>query len=104
MVFNNTKVIPARLFATKLTGGNVEILVERILENNNTQARDRVLEIIKRLNDRDFSDNLICLNDEKTPSYHFSDEAQQLFNEWLAELEQKVRKEELPIMQEHLAL
>jgi S-adenosylmethionine:tRNA ribosyltransferase-isomerase len=34
LVFNNTKVIPARLFATKPTGGRAEILVERILENN----------------------------------------------------------------------
>jgi S-adenosylmethionine:tRNA ribosyltransferase-isomerase len=34
LVFNNTKVIPARLFATKPTGGKAEILVERILENN----------------------------------------------------------------------
>ncbi|MBX2858518.1 MAG: tRNA preQ1(34) S-adenosylmethionine ribosyltransferase-isomerase QueA [Cellvibrionaceae bacterium] len=31
MVFNNTQVIPARLFAHKRSGGRVEILVERIL-------------------------------------------------------------------------
>jgi len=31
LVFNDTKVIPARLFAKKQTGGRVEILVERIL-------------------------------------------------------------------------
>lgn len=30
LVFNDTKVIPARLFATKPTGGKVEILIERI--------------------------------------------------------------------------
>lgn len=30
LVFNNTKVIPARLFGQKDTGGKVEILVERI--------------------------------------------------------------------------
>lgn len=34
LIFNNTKVIPARLFATKITGGKVEILIERILPNN----------------------------------------------------------------------
>lgn len=34
LVFNNTKVIPARLFATKPTGGKAEILIERVLENN----------------------------------------------------------------------
>ncbi len=33
LVFNNTKVIHARLFATKPTGGRVEIFVERILDD-----------------------------------------------------------------------
>ena len=31
LVFNNTKVIAARLFARKETGGQVEILIERLL-------------------------------------------------------------------------
>ncbi len=31
LVFNNSKVIPARLYATKPTGGRVEILIERVL-------------------------------------------------------------------------
>lgn len=30
LVFNNTRVIPARLFAQKVSGGRVEILVERL--------------------------------------------------------------------------
>ena len=30
LVFNNTRVIPARLFGQKATGGKVEVLVERI--------------------------------------------------------------------------
>ena len=34
LVFNDTKVIPARLFAKKDTGGNVEILIERIRGSN----------------------------------------------------------------------
>lgn len=34
LVFNNTKVIPARLFGQKATGGKVEILIERFFENN----------------------------------------------------------------------
>jgi len=34
LVFNNTRVIPARLFAQKETGGKVEILVERILDSH----------------------------------------------------------------------
>ena len=32
LVFNDTRVIPARLFARKQTGGRVEILVERLLD------------------------------------------------------------------------
>lgn len=32
LIFNNTKVIPARLFAQKKTGGKVEILIERIID------------------------------------------------------------------------
>jgi S-adenosylmethionine:tRNA ribosyltransferase-isomerase len=31
LVFNNTRVIPARLFGHKASGGKVEVLVERIL-------------------------------------------------------------------------
>lgn len=38
LVFNDTKVIPARLFGNKITGGKIEILVERVLENNQVLA------------------------------------------------------------------
>jgi S-adenosylmethionine:tRNA ribosyltransferase-isomerase len=31
LVFNNTKVIPARIFGQKATGGKIELLVERVL-------------------------------------------------------------------------
>ncbi|WP_045858995.1 tRNA preQ1(34) S-adenosylmethionine ribosyltransferase-isomerase QueA [Teredinibacter purpureus] len=37
MVFNDTRVIPARLFGRKASGGKLEILVERVID------RDRVL-------------------------------------------------------------
>ncbi len=33
LVFNNSKVIPARLYAQKETGGKVEILIERIIND-----------------------------------------------------------------------
>lgn len=32
LIFNDTRVIPARLFGTKATGGRIEMLVERLLE------------------------------------------------------------------------
>ncbi|QIQ20247.1 tRNA preQ1(34) S-adenosylmethionine ribosyltransferase-isomerase QueA [Zophobihabitans entericus] len=38
LVFNNTRVIPARLFGRKASGGKVEILVERLLDNNRVLA------------------------------------------------------------------
>ena len=41
LVFNDTKVIPARLFASKATGGKVEILIERIEEQNQALAHVR---------------------------------------------------------------
>src|SRR5210317_930097 len=31
LVFNNTRVIPARLFGQKASGGRLEVLVERVL-------------------------------------------------------------------------
>ncbi|MGC8120476.1 tRNA preQ1(34) S-adenosylmethionine ribosyltransferase-isomerase QueA [Marinobacter sp. VGCF2001] len=41
LVFNNTRVIPARLFAQKETGGKVEILVERLLGEREFLAHTR---------------------------------------------------------------
>lgn len=41
LVFNNTRVIPARLWARKPTGGNVEIMVERILDETSCLAHLR---------------------------------------------------------------
>jgi S-adenosylmethionine:tRNA ribosyltransferase-isomerase len=41
LVFNNTRVIPARLFAQKETGGKVEILLERVLDDNKVMAQLR---------------------------------------------------------------
>ena len=38
LVFNDTRVIPARMFGRKATGGRVEILVERILEGDKCLA------------------------------------------------------------------
>jgi len=41
LVFNNTRVIPARLFAHKETGGKLEILVERIINEHEVLAHVR---------------------------------------------------------------
>ena len=41
LVFNNTRVIPARLFAQKDSGGKVEVLVERLLDDKRFLAHVR---------------------------------------------------------------
>src|SRR5690554_3005227 len=41
LVFNNTRVIPARLFGQKATGGRIEILVERLLGEHDCIAQIR---------------------------------------------------------------
>lgn len=41
LVFNNTRVIPARLFGEKSSGGKVEVLVERLLEGQRFLAHIR---------------------------------------------------------------
>jgi len=41
LVFNNTRVLPARLFGLKATGGRVEILVERVLDTQRVLAHMR---------------------------------------------------------------
>ena len=41
LVFNDTRVIPARLYGEKNTGGKVEILVERLLDNGEALVQIR---------------------------------------------------------------
>ena len=41
LVFNNTKVIPARMFGFKASGGRIEILVERLLTKQECLAQVR---------------------------------------------------------------
>jgi S-adenosylmethionine:tRNA ribosyltransferase-isomerase len=39
LVFNDTRVLPARLFGQKTTGGRVEILIERVLAGQQARAQ-----------------------------------------------------------------
>ncbi|MDA0790054.1 MAG: tRNA preQ1(34) S-adenosylmethionine ribosyltransferase-isomerase QueA [Proteobacteria bacterium] len=41
LVFNNTRVIPARLFGRKATGGRVEVMLERVLDDHNALVQVR---------------------------------------------------------------
>ena len=47
LVFNNTKVLPARLFALKQTGGRVEILIERLRGDGRALAHMRASKPMK---------------------------------------------------------
>ena len=47
LVFNDTRVIPARLFARKQTGGRVEILVERVKSSHEAVVRMRPSKSLK---------------------------------------------------------
>ena len=38
LVFNDTRVVPARLFGQKQSGGKIEVLVERILDDQTLLA------------------------------------------------------------------
>ena len=41
MIFNNTRVIPARFFGFRETGGKIEILLERVLNETSALAQIR---------------------------------------------------------------
>ncbi len=41
LVFNDTRVLKARFFGVKETGGKVEVLIERVLDNRNVHAQIR---------------------------------------------------------------
>nr|WP_286198108.1 tRNA preQ1(34) S-adenosylmethionine ribosyltransferase-isomerase QueA [Salinisphaera sp. G21_0] len=41
LVLNNTRVIPARLYGQKETGGKIEVLIERVVEDNLALAQVR---------------------------------------------------------------
>ena len=41
LIFNNTRVIPARLIGEKETGGKVEVMIERVLDTNRAMAHVR---------------------------------------------------------------
>lgn len=41
LIFNNTRVIPARLFGQKASGGKIEVLIERLLDSHRVLAHIR---------------------------------------------------------------
>ncbi len=58
LVCNNSRVIPARLLGQKPTGGQVEVLVERVLDDKNVLAHLRASKTPKPGTYINFSDNI----------------------------------------------
>jgi len=56
LIFNDTRVIKARLFGKKITGGKVEIMIERILDDHHAD------EIFQALNDRKIQYTFLTLH------------------------------------------
>lgn len=65
-------------------------------------AKGKAYEVLKKLADIDFL-TIGAVADEERPYFHFTDEAQNIFYEWLSDLESKIRSEDNPLMGEHLA-
>ena len=60
LVFNDTRVIPARLFGRKATGGKVEVMVERVLDGEVLLAHVRASKAPKPGADLFLEDNIQC--------------------------------------------
>jgi len=60
LVLNNTRVIPARIGGTKMTGGKIEILIERIRSNNEILAQIRSNRPIRKGTWLSFSEGYNC--------------------------------------------
>ncbi len=57
LVFNNTKVIPARLYGQKESGGKIELLVERVVDSHRVLAHVRASKAPKPGNLLTFDNN-----------------------------------------------
>lgn len=58
IIFNDTKVIKARIFGVKLTGGKVELLLNRPLENNSFSCY--IKGKVRKDTTISFDNNLVC--------------------------------------------
>ncbi len=60
LVFNDTRVIPARLFGRKSTGGKVEVMVERVLDDNRLLAHLRASKAPKTGAELILENKIVC--------------------------------------------
>lgn len=68
LIFNNTKVIPARLYGTKPTGGQVEILLHRAMPNGAWEAMVRPGRRLQIGSTVIFSGDFHCVIEDVLPS------------------------------------
>ena len=69
------------------------------------EAENRAYRLIQKLNDMDFINDVGAVFEDgsKIPYMRFSEDAQELFKEWITDLEYRLREnEETPAVQEHL--
>jgi hypothetical protein len=72
-------------------------------EYPNKEAKGRAFRVIKKLSEMDFTEYGVAIDEgEKIPYLRFDNEAQELFNEWLTELQRKLQVDEAPVILEHL--
>lgn len=65
IIFNNSKVIKARLFGNKISGGKIEILVERIINTNTIVAHVKSNKVINLGLKIIFPDSLLAVVSKK---------------------------------------
>jgi len=85
LVFNDTRVIPARLFGRKSTGGKVEVMVERVVDDATLLAHVRASKAPKPGSDLLLDDVIQCRVIERQ---HDLFVLHQLQGSWLELLEQ----------------
>ena len=89
IIFNNTKVIPARLFGSKETGGKVEIFFERMISDYN------FLGLIKNYSNAKNSDEIIIKEDVSLSIIHKEKDLYLLNSKNITVGVQKICKERL---------
>lgn len=67
----------------------------------NAQAKQAAFAAVEHLATMDFRQVGAFAEEGQTPYFRFADDAQEVFNTWLTELEVKLRTDEEPVLQEH---
>jgi len=69
LIFNNTKVLPARIIGKKITGGRVEMLIERVIDDKRVLAQMRASKSLRIGEELYFGDYIFRVLTKKSPFY-----------------------------------